>query len=130
MIFPLKSGKDWVLTKEKYDYFDVRFPLVDIDAELDKMLIWLECCPPRRKTAGGMMNAIRFWLSNDKYGTQAKRKPKPIDGKEEQWDKQCGDWLRGADTFQMTNNDGFVARLADPEFRAWAGGVNEAVKGI
>ena len=130
MKFPLKNGKEWELPPELYDLIDRKFPLVDIDIELDKLQTWLLFNDNRRGKAAGMKRRIYNWMSSDRFGTQAKRKPK-VD-KTVDWEKGRGEWLREPNKTkaQLMANRGFVDSLKDPEFRAWAEDVNSLVKEV
>ena len=58
------------------------------------------------------------------------RKKKAVTNRNDQWEGQCGNWLRQADLFQLSAQANFQARLKDPQFRAWAESVNPIVKEI
>jgi len=127
MIFPLKDGTEWELTEDKYKLVNDRFPLIDIDAELDKFKTWLLFNESRQKTARGMMRAIGHWMSNDSI---PKAQRKPVSDKAKQYDSQCGPWLRGASLQELSNSDRFKQMLKVPGFRAWAEKENVFVKGM
>jgi len=127
MIFPLKDGTEWELTEARYKLVNDRFPLIDVDIELDKFKTWLLFNESRQKTARGMMRAIGHWMSNDSI---PKAQRKPVSDKAKQYDSQCGPWLRGASLQELSNSDRFKQMLKVPGFRAWAEDVNSLVKEV
>ena len=129
MIFPLKDGTEWKLTEARYKLVNDRFPLIDVDIELDKFKTWLLFNESRQKTARGMMRAIGHWMSNDSI---PKAKRKPVSDKSKQWDSQCNPWLKSKETtlLELTGSDRFKQMLKVPGFRAWAENENVFVKGL
>jgi hypothetical protein len=72
-------------------------------------------------------HTILMWARKDTAG-------KPVqDTKKAQhatWEGQCGGWLRQSNKETIENHASFMQRLDNPEFRAWAIGVNSIVKEI
>ena len=131
MIFPLKSGEEWTLTPDKYKLIDERFPLIDIDIELEKLKTWLLFNENRQKTARGMMKTIGHWMSNDSI-PKARRRPMTAPSHNKaKWDKGVKPWLESKTSLaEIEANQSFVAMLSGPEFRVWAERTNPLVKEI
>ena len=70
------------------------------------------------------------WKKNGYKFPDAPKPPDPKKTQEDQWDRQCGEWIIVTGKRQMSANAGFVDRLKDPQFRAWAEEQNSIVKEI
>lgn len=61
-VLPLNSGEHFVYEPDVAHWREL-YPAVDVDAELRKMIGWLESNPSKRKTARGVAGFITRWLS-------------------------------------------------------------------
>lgn len=57
-----RKGEYFCVTVEHAKMFEAGYPAVDVKQELNKMLLWFECNPTRKKTKNGMMKFIYNWL--------------------------------------------------------------------
>lgn len=63
MTLPLKDGNDYEVTQDDVNKYIEAYPNVDVMAELNKMKLWLESNPPKRKTQRGINKFIVGWLN-------------------------------------------------------------------
>lgn len=60
---PLAGSKSHPVVVSRLPYYRELYPAVDVEAELRKMVGWLNANPSRRKTARGIEAFINSWLS-------------------------------------------------------------------
>lgn len=60
---PLTGSKSHPVAASRLPYYRNLYPAVDVEAELRKMVGWLNSNPARRKTARGIEAFINSWLS-------------------------------------------------------------------
>lgn len=60
---PLTGSKSHPVAASRLPYYQNLYPAVDVEAELRKMVGWLNSNPSRRKTARGIEAFINSWLS-------------------------------------------------------------------
>jgi hypothetical protein len=60
---PLTGSKSHPVAASRLPYYRELYPAVDVEAELRKMVGWLNANPSRRKTARGIEAFINSWLS-------------------------------------------------------------------
>lgn len=70
--FPLRSGAIWQGSPDFWDMIKMAYPQLNIQAECQKMIIWLTANPKRRKTSSGMERFIVNWLNRAMAGRYAK----------------------------------------------------------
>lgn len=63
-----------------------------------------------------------------KYGDVAP--PKKVETNSEQWERQCGGWLRQSSKETIQAHSGFLSRLKDAKFRKWSENTNPLVRDI
>lgn len=61
---PLKDGSLYLISKEQRKELEKQFQGVNIEYELQKMILWLNSNPRKRKTEGGIYKFILNWLFN------------------------------------------------------------------
>ena len=75
MVFPVKGGLEWGLTKDVANELKSRFPKKDRKAEYEKAIDWLESDNKNLKTPQGMKRFLATWLerSEDKQPVERMR---------------------------------------------------------
>ena len=70
MAMILKDGGMWEPTEEQIQKWMLLYPKVQVTAELNAMIGWLDASPTRRKTKAGMSRFCNSWLkrAQDKGG--------------------------------------------------------------
>lgn len=63
VLLPLKDGTDYEVTQDDVNKYIEAYPNVDVMTELNKMKLWLESNPPKRKTQRGINKFIVGWLN-------------------------------------------------------------------
>lgn len=68
---PLIDGTDYNVPLSKIEKWSVAYPAVDVKQQLQRMIVWLDANPNRRKTKRGIDRFINTWLSReqDRGGT-------------------------------------------------------------
>lgn len=61
----LKSGKIYNVSKSEFEKYAIVYGASKVNVELQKMKLWLEGNPTKRKTKDGMMRFISSWLSRN-----------------------------------------------------------------
>jgi hypothetical protein len=75
MVFPVKGGLEWGLTKDVANELKARFPKKDRKTEYEKAIDWLESDNKNLKTPQGMKRFLANWLerSEDKQPVERMR---------------------------------------------------------
>lgn len=61
--FPLRSGEEWKLSKEKLSELKQSFPSLDVEQQIRCARQWCIDNPTKRKTASGMPKFLSNWLT-------------------------------------------------------------------
>ncbi len=61
--FPTKGGDFWVLPVKQLQVWTDLYPGLNVQAEIQKALAWVQANPARRKTARGMPRFLVAWLN-------------------------------------------------------------------
>ena len=59
----LRSGNEYAPSEDEIARLKTAYPNVDVCVELQRMSLWLDNNPPRRKTAKGINRFIQNWLA-------------------------------------------------------------------
>lgn len=62
---PLNDGSFYEVQPEKIEEWRKVFPAVDVERQLERMVVWCNANPKRRKTRRGVERFIVNWLSDD-----------------------------------------------------------------
>jgi hypothetical protein len=62
--FPVKSGDFWTLPVKQLQAWSELYPSLNVQAEIQKALAWVQANPQRRKTARGMPRFLVGWLNH------------------------------------------------------------------
>lgn len=63
--FPLKDGTEYLVSVQQVKEWEAAFRRVDVVRELQKMYMWLEANPKRRKTRQGINRFVYSWLNRE-----------------------------------------------------------------
>ena len=59
----LNTKEDWQPPEKLYAKWIIAYPKVDVQQELNKMEVWCDSNPTKRKTKGGISKFCNSWLS-------------------------------------------------------------------
>ena len=82
--FTVKGGRQWVLTNEQVNEWELLYPGLDVMEECRKAFAWIRADDKRQKTEGGMKRFLVGWL-NRCQPTEPPRPPGPTVGSEFSW---------------------------------------------
>ena len=72
---PLNDGTTYPITVAQVDRYAALYPAVDVEAEVRAAVAWSESNPMKRKTRGGYLKHLNYWLADkqNKGGTNGQR---------------------------------------------------------